>query len=204
VVEFFSLNTVSTAVARRGSHRLALSIFGALLAIAWLDATAFARVGDRHVHVGDDGLKTLIVRGIEGSATFRSILAQLDAAPIQVFAECDSFMADGLSGRLNFVSTVRGVRYVQVAIRCTLSSRRQLAFLAHEFQHALEIATNLEIADDDSMENYYAGAGFQTHVDGISRTFETDRAIAIQRRVDHEMSERPSSADDAKTGGPTE
>jgi hypothetical protein len=122
--------------------------------------------------------------GIARSKTFRWLVDQLDAAPIEVFAKCDSFMPDVLAGRLNFISSVSGVRYVQVAIRCTLTPRRQLSFLAHELQNVLEIASNPDIADADSMESYYSATGFQTHIDGIDqRSFETDAAISIQRRV---------------------
>ncbi len=123
---------------------------------------------------------------------------RLDSTPIQVFVGCDLTMPESLSGRLNLVSSVAGVRYVQVTIRCSLSSRRQLSFLAHELQHALEIADNAEIADADSMESYYADVGFQTHIDGADRTFETDAAIAIQHLVEREMDGKPSRTDDAK------
>jgi len=105
-------------------------------------------------------------------------------------------MPEGLSGRLNFVSSVGGVRYVQVIIRCWLPTRRQLSFLAHELQHALEIATNSEIAGADSMESYYTDVGFQTFIDGVHRGFETDAAIAVQNQVDREMNEKPPRTDE--------
>jgi hypothetical protein len=127
-----------------------------------------------HVHVGDHGLKALMSRGMADSETFRSIVAQLDAAPIQVFAACDSFMPDGLSGRLNFVSSVRGVRYVRVAIRCWLSPRRQLAFLAHELQHALEIANNPDIDEADSMEHLTPTTASRL-TDGVGRARDRRR-----------------------------
>jgi hypothetical protein len=48
------------------------------------------------------------------------------------------------------------------------------------------------------MESFYADAGFQTHIDGAYRTFETDAAIAIQHLVEREMDAKPSRTDDAK------
>jgi hypothetical protein len=142
-----------------------------------------------HVHVGDHELKSIMDHGMSGSPTLRQIVAALDAAPIQIFVGCDALMPRSLSGRLNLVSTVGGVRYVRIAIRCSLSSQRQLSYIAHELQHALEIADNSAIADLDSMESYYADYGFSTHMSPSTRTFETDAAIEIQRRVDEEMEE---------------
>ena len=136
-----------------------------------------------------------------GSETFRTLVARLDGAPIQVFANCDSQLPEGLSGRLRFVSSVGGVRYVQVAVRCSLPPRRQLSFLAHELQHAVEIADNVEIADADSMESYYADVGFETHVDNSHhRSFETDAALSVQRRVERELKDKPTREEEAETG----
>ena len=117
-------------------------------------AATFADEDTLHIHVSDGGLKTLMERGTAGSATFRLLVEQLDAAPIQVLVRCDSYMPDGLSSRnLNLVASVGSVRYVRVAIRCSLPFRKQLSMLAHELQHALGIANNPEVVDADSMES---------------------------------------------------
>jgi len=182
-------------------RRSRLSVLGATLSIVCGATTAFAAERVSHVHIGDRGLIALMERGLAGSDTFRSVVAGLDAAPIQVFVGCDVLLPDGLSGRLKLLSSVGGVRYVQVGIRCSLSTRRQLSFLAHELQHALEIADNSEIADADSMESYYADVGFEIHADNNHhRSFETDAAIDTQRRVDREMKDRPSRDDETEAG----
>jgi len=41
------------------------------------------------------------------------------------------------------------MRYVRVDIDCTLSPRRQIALLAHELQHALEIGERTDILDEE-------------------------------------------------------
>ncbi|MEP7306296.1 MAG: hypothetical protein ABJA98_12330 [Acidobacteriota bacterium] len=182
-------------------RRAAVSVLGATLSILCSVSATFAAERVSHVHIGDRGLKAVMDRGLAGSETFRSIVARLDASPIQVFANCDLLLPEGLSGRLKFVSNVGGVRYVQVSIRCSISTLRQLSFLAHELQHALEIGDNSEIADADSMESYYAEVGFEIHVDNHHRrSFETDAAIDAQRRVEREMKDRPSRDEEAETG----
>jgi len=178
-----------------------LAAVGVGLAVVMSFATMLGAERRGHVHVADRDLSVLMERGMAGSKTFRTLVEQLDAAPIQVLVSCNSFMPDSLSGRLQFISSVGGVRYVQVTIRCSLAPRRQLAFLAHEFQHALEIAENPEIADADSMESYYADIGFATRVDGVERTFETAAAVAMQHLVDREMNEKPELTDDKAATG---
>jgi len=170
-------------------HRAVVFLKALTLSLMCAAVPAVAEEPVTHVHVGDHELKSIMDRGLSGSPTLRQIVDALDAAPIQVFVGCDALMPHGLSGRLNFVSTVGGVRYVRIAVRCSLSSQRQLSYLAHELQHALEIADNSAIADLDSMESYYSDYGFSTHMSPSTRTFETDAAIEVQRRVDEEMEE---------------
>jgi len=91
---------------------------------------------------------------------------------------------------LNFVTSVHGMRYVRVDIDCTLSPRRQIALLAHELQHALEIGERTDIHDAEGMELLYEEIGFQSFENGSHRSYETDAAKAIQRAVEDELGGR--------------
>jgi hypothetical protein len=161
---------------------------GLCLALVCL-AVAPAAQQVSHVHIGDRLLNAIFERGMRGSVTFRSVVSRLDAAAIQVFVGCDALMPDNLSGRLIFLSNVSGVRYVRIGLRCALSSKQQLSYLAHELQHALEIGDNAEVTDLEGMESYYSDNGFRTHVPNTYLSFETDAAIAVQRLVDQEMND---------------
>jgi hypothetical protein len=189
-----------TVAAGPNRSRAMMCIAATALSIVLNGAAAVAADGTSHIHVTDRIVNTLIDRGIAGSETFQALVAELDAAPIVVFVGCDLFMPEGLSGRLNFVSRVGEVRYVRVSIRCTLSFRTQLSMLAHELQHALEIGRNPEIEDVESMESYYEDVGIQSYVNATHRSFETDAALAIQRRVYSEIADKPARNDDGKAG----
>jgi hypothetical protein len=192
-------NVKSRTDCRHPGARRAIAAAVLALACGVMPALAAERV--THVHVGDRELSALLDRGMAASETLRTIVERLDGAPIQVFANCDAQLPEGLSGRLRFLSSVGGVRYVQVTVRCSLPPGRQLSFLAHELQHAVEIADNVEIADADSMESYYADVGFETHVDNSHhRSFETDAAISVQRRVERELKNKSSREDEAEAG----
>jgi hypothetical protein len=91
-----------------------------------------------HIRVLDPVLKELFDHGVQQSPTLRALVDKVEAAPILVFIEGDIRMPSYVGARLNFVTSVNGLRYVRVDIDCTLSPRRQIALLAHELQHALD------------------------------------------------------------------
>jgi hypothetical protein len=143
-----------------------------------------------HVRFLDPVLKGLFEQGMQQSPTLRALVERVEAAPILVFIEGDIRMPVYVGARLNFVTSVNGLRYVRVDIDCTLSPRRQIALLAHELQHALEIGERTDILDADGMESLYEEIGFQSSDSGSHRSYETEAAKSVQRAVDHELGER--------------
>jgi len=128
---------------------------------------------------------------MQQSPTLRALVEKVEAAPILVFIEGDIRMPVFVGARLNFVTSVNGVRYVRVDIDCTLSPRRQIALVAHELQHALEIGERTDILDAEGMESLYEEIGFQSSDSGSHRSYETEAAKAVQRAVDDELGMRP-------------
>ncbi len=143
-----------------------------------------------HIRVLDPILKEFFDHGVQQSPTLRALVDKVEATPILVFIEGDIRMPTYIGARLNFVTSVNGLRYVRVDIDCTLSPRRQIALLAHELQHALEIGERTDILDADSMESLYEDIGFESFENGSHKSFETEAAIAVQRAVDDEMGGR--------------
>src|SRR5258705_689955 len=93
-----------------------------------------------HVRTNDSRLRAAIAEGIGGSALFRDLVAQLDASDVLVYVESDCLMPPPLAGRLTFMSSAGGRRYVMVRIACSLEGRGQICVLGHELPHAGEIA----------------------------------------------------------------
>jgi hypothetical protein len=146
--------------------------------------------GAPHIRFLDPVLKELFDHGMHQSPTLRALVEKVEAAPILVFIEGDIRMPSFVGARLNFVTSVNGLRYVRVDIDCTLSPRRQIALLAHELQHALEIGERTDILDADGMESLYEEIGFQSNDNGAHKSYETEAAKAIQRAVDDELGMR--------------
>jgi hypothetical protein len=145
-----------------------------------------------HVRFLDSVLKGLFEQGLQQSPTLRALVDKIEAAPILVFIEGDIRMPAHIGARLNFVTSVNGMRYVRVDIDCTLSVRRQVALMAHELQHALEIGQRTDILDAEGMESLYEEIGFQSSDNGYHKSYETEAAKAVQRAVDNELGMRPA------------
>jgi hypothetical protein len=146
-----------------------------------------------HVRISDGDLRVQTSRSAARSETLRSLLQQLDTTSVLVFVDCDWFLPSGVAGQTTFISALNGLRYVRVAIGCSLPLRQRLPILAHELQHALEIGENPAVTDVESMESYYEGAGFETYPRMPHRWFETDAAINVQRKVEQELDGRSLS-----------
>jgi hypothetical protein len=128
---------------------------------------------------------------MEQSPTLRALVRKIEATPILVFAECQLRLPSGVSGRLNFVTSVNDMCYVRVAVDCTMTPRWQTAVLAHEIQHALEVGRRPDVMDVKAMESLYEDIGFPTIRGGPDRHFKTAAATAVQHAEYEEMGRRP-------------
>ena len=154
----------------------------AVVALLQLPSTAGAQPASR-IRVLDGGLKTRLESGAKLSPTLRTLIAQIEVASVLVFVDCGVRMPARTGARLNFITSVNGLRYVRVEIDCSLSDRPLIALLAHELQHAWEVGNRDDILDEDSMQLYYQEFGFQSHYDGYHTSYETQAAVDIQNRV---------------------
>ena len=188
---------MNSSVARRRSapiqwkkmtHRVVLSL---LLFTLLAPHRSYAQ-SSPHIRILDPILKELFDHGVGQSPTFRALIEKVEATPILVFVEADIRMPARIGARLSFVTSVNGLRYVRVHVDCTLSPRRQIALLAHELQHALEIGERTDILDVEDMESLYENIGFESLDNGSHKSFETEAAIAVQHAVDDEIGMRPA------------
>lgn len=156
--------------------------------VVLLGATGRAQTDGRpHLRVVERWLRVLLEHAVEQSETMRDLVTRIEAAPALVFVQCDPSLSASLSARLGLINRVDELRYVQIAIRCTLPDQLLMPTLAHEFQHALEIGERPYIVDVASMTAFYESAGFESSRNGMHRAFETAEARAVQQRVAEEL-----------------
>ena len=150
-------------------------------------AAAAPRGGARitAVRVADRRIEDLLNRSLVRSATLRDLVAQLEQTATIVYIESGEPTPDRTPGRTRFVTTgAGGWRYLRISIDERRSNLDVMSLVAHELQHAVEIAQNPEVVDDASMVGLYqrissvSGRGV-----GGSHWFETQAAIDMGRRV---------------------
>jgi hypothetical protein len=131
------------------------------------------------------GTRALIDRGLERSGTFRELNTRLQNTNVIVYVRFSS-CSQGVPSCLLWASADTGGRRLLVKLdRFGRSPDELTALLAHEFQHANEVAADLAITDPVSFENSFASRG-RKHTAG----FETAEAGEILRKVTAELSHR--------------
>jgi hypothetical protein len=139
-----------------------------------------------HVRTLDARLDVLVAEGLRLSPTLRALVDRLNDSDVIVFITCERDPAARSAGRLNFMTAAGGVRYVVVRLKQGLPRPRAIAMLAHELQHAAEVADDASIVDEQSMEQAYERLGHRKWKGG-SATFDTRAAVDTGYRVLEEV-----------------
>ena len=134
-------------------------------------------------------IRALIDRGIERSATFRDLITGLHNADVIVYVRF-SRCSQRVPACLFWASAETETRRLLIKIDTFGGSPDGLtALLAHELQHANEVASDPEITDLASFQNSFASRGWK-HAAG----FETEEAGKISKRVAAELRRREIKA----------
>jgi hypothetical protein len=139
----------------------------------------------RHVRSTDPKILTLIDTGLSRSATFRSLIAMLNESDVIVYVE-PKLTRQALSGYLSHGVVARGeYRYLRIAVEIAGSERRLVSLLAHELQHAVEVARAPEARDSEGIERLFRRIAFKFGCEGTC--FETRAANDVARLVEKEF-----------------
>ncbi|HVQ14071.1 MAG TPA: hypothetical protein VMS40_10785 [Vicinamibacterales bacterium] len=148
----------------------------------------------RHVRATGAKIESVIDAGIAGSATFRGLIETLNQSDVIVYIEPIRTRRP-LTGFLSHNVVTRGqYRYLRIAVEIAGSKRRLASVLAHELQHAVEVANAPDARDPESLERLFdrLATGFGC---GLTSCFETRAAMDVESIVEDELaaSEREGS-----------
>lgn len=115
------------------------------------------------------------------SATIRQLMDVLERTDIVVYVE-DKALTHYLHGQMIFVGRSGGFRYLRVSIRITAPRANRMATLAHELQHALEVAQAPEVIDDRTLGELYERIGYRN-----SYGWETRAARTVATQASMEL-----------------
>ncbi len=141
--------------------------------------------GNRHVRTDEPQLRELIVKGMARSVTFASLVSALNESDVIVYIE-SRIVREGLGGYIPHRVVVAGVhRYVRLVINPIGRDERLMAVMAHEIQHAVEIARAPQVGRSETVEDLFERIGFRQ---GCPRScHETIEAMDVERRVREEL-----------------
>ena len=139
-----------------------------------------------HIRGSDPQMRALIEAAAETSATVRALIERITASDVVVFVACERAPNVRGPGRLNFMAASGGIRYVVIRLKPTRLAAA-IAMLAHELQHAAEIAATPSIVDEASLAREYARIGYRSHGSHPGLAFDTKAAVDMGRRVAEEL-----------------
>jgi hypothetical protein len=178
---------------------------GALLAAVLLattdvtqnDCTTDERPPLVRVKPADAEMRRLVTSGYQRSATFRALVIEIHQTNVMVavqFGVCGN-------GRIrSCVSHVAGdgrQRHIRIKVNTRTTDDRLIATLAHELQHALEIARRAEVTNSEQALALYRIIGLDKCRQGLSDECETAAALRVENQVNTELAQPPPSIDNA-------
>jgi hypothetical protein len=126
----------------------------------------------------------VIERGTKRSATFRMLVETIGKSDLVVYLETTKRLPAGLDGRLMFLTSAGGVRYLHVQVTSTLDIDQLVAITAHELQHAVEVAAHPDVRDAAGLAALYQRIG----IPGIVKNrYDTLGAQSTGKRVRAEL-----------------
>jgi hypothetical protein len=133
----------------------------------------------------------IIQQLLAGSATGRALVKALDATDVIVYVQLTTDQSAGAAAT-RFVITTGDQRYLRVLLGARTHANERPVLLAHELQHALEIARAADVRDNDGMQKLYMRIGENRRA---RFEFETTAAREISARVRQELIDGESSPD---------
>ena len=131
-----------------------------LAATAWLVAPAHAgQPAVKRVRPADRAMARMLDEGARRSSTFKQMVADLERSDVIVYVTTSRELPRTELGELRFVCARGGHRYLRATIRSRLGPRDFVSTIAHELQHALEVAAHAEVVDGASMAALYQRIG---------------------------------------------
>jgi hypothetical protein len=126
-----------------------------------------------------------IADGMARSATFRALVARIEAGDVIVYLEAQPALGQGLSACLTWMAATPQGRFVRASVRPDLSARDTLAMIAHELQHVVEVIEHPDVQSERGLADLYVRIG---HATGwVGGRWDTVAALRTGDRVRIEL-----------------
>ncbi len=120
----------------------------------------------------------LLAEGCKKSTSFRRLVQTLHRTAVIVYVE----PVREMGGLMRASTSIAGVggpfRYLRVSLGMAATRKKLIALIAHELQHATEIAAAPEVVDDATMAEYYRRIG-DRNLDGYDTAAARDMGDVV-------------------------
>ena len=135
---------------------------------------------------GATGRMTVVIADAHArSAIVRDLVARLACSDTIVYVELTA-SPQVPRARTKLVAAAGATRFLRIGINVGLPDGDVTALLAHELQHAVEIAERTDVRDDEGVRRLYRAIGQSSGRDA----FETDAAREVEAAVRRELRHR--------------
>jgi hypothetical protein len=141
------------------------------------------RVHVAHVRAVTADVAALLEEAANRSATVRTLIEEVEQTNVIVYVRARLLATQTIDGRIGFLGATPRTRFLAIELACVRTRDHQIATLAHELQHAAEIARAPWVVDAPTLAQYYAQIGGRVDAEAGVRTFETDAARTVAARV---------------------
>lgn len=137
----------------------------------------------RHVRTSFPYVTSLLKDGFYKSPTFARLVARLEHSDLIVYVEVLQQMPAGIEGRMVMLPHAHGTRYVRIQIGAQEAENDSIALLAHELEHATEVANAPDVTDMNRFVALYERIGQKSGW----HQYETAAAQETARQVRNEI-----------------
>ena len=132
----------------------------------------------------DQSSAITLAHTVERSAIARTLIQQIQSSNVIVHIESSAHLPGGFGGTTRFVTSRGGYRYVRITLAAGLPHRHRSAILAHELQHAWEVARSTATGVEE-LKRLFEHEGHRA-----GEYYETQAAIDVERSVWLELTGR--------------
>ncbi|HJZ75709.1 MAG TPA: hypothetical protein VKE51_28440 [Vicinamibacterales bacterium] len=163
-----------------------MSIFGTaslLCGCVSLAAGQSVSKPDPHIRMFDPQLTAALTLGTRMSPTLDRLVEEIEHSDLIVYVMFERARQRAVAAHVGFMTAAGGRRYVHVALDPALQGPNLIGMLAHELQHAAEIARAPSVVDERSLAALYLRIGVDCARNWLERRFDSAAAIEVGARV---------------------
>lgn len=124
----------------------------------------------------------LIAEGCRKSLTFRGLVNRLRKTMVIVYVQPVRELSGFMRGATTFLGLNGAYRYIRLSVGTAAARKQVIALVAHELQHASEIAAAPEVTDDASLALLYERIGDHTP-DGFDTQAARDTGLLVWKEL---------------------